>query len=109
MKKSKLDIVKIKKKYNGIIPIGKVNIQTWLKHDIRNKRNKAIALYRYGKTREFICEVLGFTLKDLSIIIDSTYEDKIIRKKKPTPTLRSPENYSNWINGIVNGWRKVNI
>lgn len=57
------DIKKIKKKYNGIIPIGKVNMATWLEHDIRSKKSKALALYKYGKTKDFISKTLGLSVK----------------------------------------------
>jgi hypothetical protein len=58
-----LDIERITKKYNGIIPLDKLSFKNWMKADIRNKNDKAVALYKIGKTLEFISQNLNIGQK----------------------------------------------
>jgi len=104
-----MNIEQIKEKYNGIIPPNKLSFKKWIKADIRNKNDKAIALYKYGKSTDFICQRLGISIKELSILINKLYRDEPLVVKKPTSVLKAPENYSQWTSSIINSWRKTTI
>jgi uncharacterized membrane protein len=106
---SKLDIEKIVAKYDGIIPPDKLSFKKWLKADIRNKNDKAVALYKAGKTLEFISQNLNINERDLQKIIDRLYKTQKPLKEKQEPVFKAPENYSSWTSNIIDSWRRSTI
>lgn len=89
----------LQEKFEGIIPLKYMSVKNWLKYDKRNAWSKSIELYKYGKSKEFICNSLNVTMNDLTKWIDELYNPKKIQREVKNDwsiSLRTPKNFSNW-------------